>query len=528
MVRTLLPGLIASLLPGLGCAAEIGSSSTYAAHDEAERTVSIVDVDDEWASDGDWLVSPVLEAPEGATRVGMLLGLHEAGPFPQLEARPVFADGASGAWVPLETTWSEMDYHVAVADLGGMATGAQIRTPREALPHIRTLQWNAVVPDEPVEPVADGESVGGASEALRSELSGLGIVTRSAWGARATRCTSRNGHMNRMAIHYTVTPSENPERQVRGIQRYHMDSRGWCDVGYHFLVGIDGTVYEGRPLHLVGAHVGGHNTNNIGISFVGCFNPSGCPSSYGPKHPPEVMLRAGGNLVGELSRLFGITVNTSNVKGHRDHSGASTSCPGQYLYERLDTIRSIARSGGGGGGSDPAPAPDPGGGSCTHSYGGTYSDTACSAGYQCCDGRWRTRGACGSCACVEETGETGCTGTSSPTPDPAPTGESCAHTYGGTYGDRACSTSYQCCDGDWKTRGACGSCTCVEGSGETGCGATSSSPPAGASCTHTYGGSYANTACSAGYQCCNGDWKTRGACGGCFCVEETGETGCGT
>ena len=101
-----------------------------------------------------------------------------------------------------------------------------------------------------------------------------------------------------------------------------------------------------------------------------------------------------------------------------------------------------------------------GGGSCTHSYGGTYADKACSAGYQCCDGNWRSRGTCGTCACVERSGETGCR----PKRD-------CEHSFGGDYGHRACSPSYQCCDGRWRDRGSCGNCTCTESTGERGCGA---------------------------------------------------------
>ena len=54
-------------------------------------------------------------------------------------------------------------------------------------------------------------------------------------------------------------------------------------------------------------------------------------------------------------------------------------------------------------------------------------------------------------------------------------------------------------------------------------------PPTGASCVHSFGGSYAHTACSASYQCCDGTWRTRDTgCGACLCVEETGNIGCGT
>ncbi|MEZ4340005.1 MAG: hypothetical protein R3B82_25570 [Sandaracinaceae bacterium] len=53
-------------------------------------------------------------------------------------------------------------------------------------------------------------------------------------------------------------------------------------------------------------------------------------------------------------------------------------------------------------------------------------------------------------------------------------------------------------------------------------------PPMGASCTHSFGGVYAHTACSASYQCCDGAWQMpTGACGPCLCTEPTGMTGCG-
>ncbi|MCB9597839.1 MAG: family 10 glycosylhydrolase [Sandaracinaceae bacterium] len=52
-------------------------------------------------------------------------------------------------------------------------------------------------------------------------------------------------------------------------------------------------------------------------------------------------------------------------------------------------------------------------------------------------------------------------------------------------------------------------------------------PPMGAACTHSFGGRYAHTACSASYQCCDGAWQMLpGGCGPCLCTEPTGMTGC--
>ncbi len=465
------------------CVASVTPDEELRSHDDQEVTVSLEDLMATWTQEGEWMVSPPLDTPEGASRVGVLITLSAPGALPAMEARVLEGGAPAGEWSPLVATWGEEEMHVATVDFGAIGESAQLRMHADEVAQLQILRWTAAIPDpeQPEQPEEeDGEEesdIAGASEALRSELRGH-VVSRSAWGARRTRCSSTNTTKQRFAIHHTVTGSSNPARQMRGIQRFHMDSRGWCDVGYHFLIGSDGRIYEGRPLRFLGAHVGGHNTGNIGISFIGCYHTSGC-GGLGPTTPSSNMVRVAGRLAGTLRRIYGIRITTSTLKGHRDHSGQSTSCPGNNLHRRLGTIRSIASSQRlgssvdvGGGGS---------GGSCTHTYGGVYSDNACSAGYQCCDGNWRTKGACGTCSCTERTGERGCTATP---PPPPPTGDSCTHSYGGRYGDSACSAGYQCCDGNWRTRGACGACSCVETTGERGCGAGSAPPPSGGSSTY--------------------------------------------
>lgn len=50
-----------------------------------------------------------------------------------------------------------------------------------------------------------------------------------------------------------------------------MNTRGWDDIGYNFLVGGDGNVYEGRDWDRLGAHTLGYNVRSIGIAFIGTF-----------------------------------------------------------------------------------------------------------------------------------------------------------------------------------------------------------------------------------------------------------------
>ena len=60
----------------------------------------------------------------------------------------------------------------------------------------------------------------------------------------------------------------------RGIQDWHITGNGWCDIGYSFLVGGDGNVYEGRGWDEIGAHTGGFNSVVRGAigAHTGGFN----------------------------------------------------------------------------------------------------------------------------------------------------------------------------------------------------------------------------------------------------------------
>ena len=56
------------------------------------------------------------------------------------------------------------------------------------------------------------------------------------------------------------------------IQDFHMDDRGWWDIGYNFLIGQDGRIYEGRGFSVQGAHCSGWNTQTLGsVIFIGCL-----------------------------------------------------------------------------------------------------------------------------------------------------------------------------------------------------------------------------------------------------------------
>ena len=73
--------------------------------------------------------------------------------------------------------------------------------------------------------------------------------------------------IDKIIVHCTATP-EGRHTTVEDIRGWHKD-RGWSDIGYHYVIYLDGTVNEGRPVETQGAHCKGHNWKSIGIAYVG-------------------------------------------------------------------------------------------------------------------------------------------------------------------------------------------------------------------------------------------------------------------
>ena len=74
-------------------------------------------------------------------------------------------------------------------------------------------------------------------------------------------------------VHCTAT-KEGKNITVEDVRRLHK-KKGWSDIGYHFLIYLDGAVHAGRSIDVVGAHTKGHNAYSIGVCYVGGLDTSG-------------------------------------------------------------------------------------------------------------------------------------------------------------------------------------------------------------------------------------------------------------
>lgn len=152
------------------------------------------------------------------------------------------------------------------------------------------------------------------------------VVTRKQWGAKPpkTNPTARRRTVA-MVLHQTtgqVTEATDELAMMRGVQRFHQDTRGWSDIAYSWLVSShDGAVYEGRGWDAVGAHTAGWNSKAVGVCILG----NGTAGD--PDGPPSAACFA------SLRTLYYLAVakwGAIDRLGHRDV--ASTSCPGDYAY----------------------------------------------------------------------------------------------------------------------------------------------------------------------------------------------------
>ena len=117
-------------------------------------------------------------------------------------------------------------------------------------------------------------------------------------------------------IHCSATP-EGKSFTVADIDRWHRQ-RGFAQIGYHYVIYLDGSVHKGRPITQVGAHCQGHNSHSIGICYIGGLaTDNKTPKDTRTEAQKQAML----NLLKELRAKF----PTATIRGHRDF--AAKACP---------------------------------------------------------------------------------------------------------------------------------------------------------------------------------------------------------
>lgn len=127
-----------------------------------------------------------------------------------------------------------------------------------------------------------------------------------------------------IVVHCTAS-REGQAQTVDQIRAEHK-KQGWSDIGYHYVVTLDGVVHVGRDVDIAGSHVAGHNANSIGVVYVGGLenNPKKTYSQLKAKDTRTDAQKASLlSLLMDLRRLYPY----AKIQGHRDFSGVKKDCP---------------------------------------------------------------------------------------------------------------------------------------------------------------------------------------------------------
>lgn len=170
------------------------------------------------------------------------------------------------------------------------------------------------------------------------------IIGTATWGARPPSAPVEvlSSRPTYCVVHHTAGPNSSDLSLAhayaisRSIQNYHMDGNGWIDSGQQLTNSRGGHVTEGRHRskevlaggsnHVLGANVGNHNAEVIGIENEGLYTSANVTSQ---------LWNALVDLVAYITSQYGIS--PSEIRGHRDFN--STECPGGVLYGRLPELR---------------------------------------------------------------------------------------------------------------------------------------------------------------------------------------------
>ena len=182
--------------------------------------------------------------------------------------------------------------------------------------------------------------------ALLSACAGSGppdIMSRAEWGWVDVDTRVSEHTISKITIHHGGTSYDDDRdstEYLRSLQKWSRTDKGWIDLPYHYIVDLQGRIFEGRPIQFPGdTNTSYDPTGHALIVVVG---------NYDIRAFSETQFEALAQLTAHLAREHAVPL--SNIKGHKDYAPGETTCPGTNIYHHLDDgslvrrVRKLAES----------------------------------------------------------------------------------------------------------------------------------------------------------------------------------------
>lgn len=157
------------------------------------------------------------------------------------------------------------------------------------------------------------------------------IITARSIGLAFQNLFGELGPEENVTGHYSAgARARNWREGIARARQFHADhkAKGWGGIGYHFVIADDGTLICARPTILKGAHVGLHNTNNLGVN---CPGTTGDRPTAQQKATYQWLLANAHTAAMPKAHKTDRDLRYAHLFGHRDWPGHhSNLCPGIF------------------------------------------------------------------------------------------------------------------------------------------------------------------------------------------------------
>ena len=133
--------------------------------------------------------------------------------------------------------------------------------------------------------------------------------------------------IDKIIVHCSATP-EGRYTTIEEIRQWHLQ-RGWKDIGYHYVIYLDGTIHRGRPESVVGAHCSGYNKNSIGVCYIGGVAKDG-------KTPKDTRTEGQKRALREILNRLKRDYPKATLHGHNEF--ANKACPSFNVKEEYKNL----------------------------------------------------------------------------------------------------------------------------------------------------------------------------------------------
>lgn len=147
-------------------------------------------------------------------------------------------------------------------------------------------------------------------------LTADGIVGDKTWKALGVVTNSNTRNITEIIVHCSATP-EGKDYTVSQIREWHLE-RGFKDIGYHYVIYRDGSINVGRSEEKIGAHCTGHNSNSIGVCYIGGMDSAN-------KNPKDTRTEEQKEALLTLLKQLKAKYPKATIHGHREF--ANKACP---------------------------------------------------------------------------------------------------------------------------------------------------------------------------------------------------------